>query len=155
GFSTIAIGSAELIGESMTALFADRLGLKRAIILGLCLAMCAYLLLPFIGKTLPLAMAGMFCVFLFFEFTIVTSFSLCTELLPKARATMMAGFYATAGVGRMIGVLIGAFLWQIGGITAVAWTSAGMTLLGLMSLLWGLHGWRRNSTAAKEEITSP
>lgn len=155
GFSTIAIGSAELIGESMTALFADRLGLKRAIILGLCLAVCAYLLLPFIGKTLPLAMAGMFCVFLFFEFTIVTSFSLCTELLPKARATMMAGFYATAGVGRMIGVLIGAFLWQIGGITAVAWTSAGMTLLGLMSLLWGLHGWRRDSTAAKTKTTSP
>ena len=37
GFSTIAIGSAELLGESMTALFADRLGLKRAVTAGLVL----------------------------------------------------------------------------------------------------------------------
>ncbi len=30
GFSTVAIGVAELLGESMTAVFADRLGLKKA-----------------------------------------------------------------------------------------------------------------------------
>jgi DHA1 family inner membrane transport protein len=143
GFSTVAIGAAELLGESLTSIFADRLGLKRAVILGLCLAICAYLLLPFIGSTLPLAMAGMFCVFLAFEFTIVSSFSLTTELMPKSRATMMSGFYATAGVGRMIGVLVGGLLWKVGGITAVAWTSAGFTFIGLLSLVWGLHGWRR------------
>ena len=106
GFSTVAIGAAELLGESLTAIFSDRLGLKRAVILGLCLAICAYLLLPFIGRTLPLAMTGMFCIFLAFEFTIVSSFSLTTELMPKSRATMLAGFYATAGCGRMIGVLV-------------------------------------------------
>ena len=143
GFSTVAIGAAELLGESLTAIFSDRLGLKRAVILGLCLAICAYLLLPFLGRTLPLAMAGMFCVFLCFEFTIVTSFSLSTELMPKARATMMSSFYATAGIGRMIGVLVGGLLWQFGGITAVAWTSAGFTVIGLLSLVWGLHGWHR------------
>jgi predicted MFS family arabinose efflux permease len=52
GFSTVAIGAAELLGESLTALFADRLGLKRAVILGLGLAIGAYLLLPLIGRTL-------------------------------------------------------------------------------------------------------
>ncbi len=143
GFSTVAIGLAELGGESMTAVFADRLGLKRATVLGLCLAIAAYLLLPCIGRSLPLAMAGMFWIFFAFEFTIVTSFSLSTELLPRARATMMAGFYATSGVGRMLGVLLGGWLWQLGGITSVAWTSAGLTAIGLLSLLWGLHGWVR------------
>ena len=144
GFSTVAIGTAELLGESLTAIFADRLGLKRAVILGLCLVICAYLLLPAIGGTLPLAMAGMFWVFLAFEFTMVTSFGLSTELMPRTRATMMSGFYATSGVGRMIGVLIGGILWHLGGITAVAWTSAGFTFLGLLSLIWGLHGWHRD-----------
>ncbi len=143
GFSTVAIGLAELGGESMTAVFADRLGLKRATILGLVLAIAAYLLLPFISRSLPLALVGMFWIFFAFEFTIVTSFALSTELLPKARATMMAGFYATSGVGRMIGVLLGGWLWQLGGITVVAWTSAGFTAIGLLSLLWGLHGWVR------------
>ena len=143
GFSTIAIGSAELLGESLTALFADRLGLKRAVTAGLILTSAAYVLLPFIGMTLPLAMAGVFFIFLTFEFTMVTSFSLSTEIMPERRATMMAGFYATAGIGRMIGVLAGGFFWEIGGIIAVSWLSAAATVLGLLSLLWGLSTWKR------------
>ncbi len=145
GFCTVAIGAAELLGESMTAVFADRLGVKRATILGLGMVVIAYLLLPFLDRSLPLALSGLFLVFFTFEFTIVTSFSLSTELMPGARATMMAGFYAASGVGRMIGVLIGGWLWQVGGITAVAWTSAGFTVLGLLSLVWGLHGWWRQN----------
>ena len=141
GFSTVAIGSAELLGESMTALFSDRLGLKRAIILGPLLAISAYLLLPIIGQSLGLAMIGLFLVFLSFEFTIVTSFPLCTEVIPQARATMMAGYYATAGIGRMAGVLIAGFLWSWGGIAGVAIAAAGFTFLGLLAVLWGLHGW--------------
>ena len=146
GFSTVAIGSAELLGESMTALFSDRLGLKRAIILGPILAISAYLLLPIIGQSLGLAMVGLFLVFLSFEFTIVTSFPLCTEVIPQARATMMAGYYATAGIGRMVGVLIAGFLWSWGGIAGVAVASAGFTFLGLLAVLWGLRGWRPQGT---------
>jgi len=141
GFSTVAIGSAELIGESLTALFSDRLGLKRAIILGPLLSIAAYLLLPVIGQSLGLAMVGLFLVFLSFEFTMVTSFPLCTEVIPQSRATMMAGYYATAGVGRMLGVIFAGFIWNLGGIGGVAVTSAFFTFLGLLSLLWGLRGW--------------
>jgi predicted MFS family arabinose efflux permease len=143
GFSTIAIGSAELLGESTTALFGDKIGLKRATAIGLIITAIAYFFLPIIGRTLPLAMSGMFFIFIAFEFTMVTSFSLCTELLPERRATMMAGFYAMAGIGRMIGVVIGGFLWSAGGIKAVSWLSAATTLLALISLLWGLKNWRR------------
>lgn len=150
GFSTVAIGAAELLGESMTAFFSDRLGLKKSIIIGLCLATLAYLLLPVIGQSLTLAMVGMFCVFFTFEFTIVSSIPLSVELMPQARATMMAGFFATSGVGRMIGVLAGATLWQIGGIAAVAWTAAAFTMLGLLSLCWGLYGWHHGKQAKEE-----
>lgn len=142
GFSTIAIGCAELLGESITASLADRIGLKRIIIIGVSLTVFAYVLLPIAGQTLPLAMFGMFCIFLTFEISMVTSFSLSTELLPTARATMMASFYAAAGIGRMIGVLAGGILWQFGGISAVCLFSAGITTIGLLSLLWGLSGWR-------------
>lgn len=143
GFSTVAIGAAELLGELITAFYADRIGAKRAVVLGLSLAIAAYLLLPLIGHSLPMAMAGLFAVFLAFEFTIVASFSLSTELLPEARATMMSGFYAVAGLGRMIGVLVGGGLWQVGGIGAVSLVAALLTSLGLLALLWGLSGWNR------------
>ena len=141
GFSTIAIGGAEFLGESLTTLFSDRIGLKRSVLLGLALAVCSYLLLPFVGRSLLLAMAGMFCVFLTFEFTMVTSFSLCTELLPGSRATMMAGFYAAGGIGRMLGVVIGGLLWEAGGISYVCRVSAVLTCLGLVSVIWGLKNW--------------
>ncbi len=150
GFSAVAIGAAELLGESLTALVADRLGLKRAVVIGLLLVTLAYLLLPFLGASLPLAMVGMFLVFLFFEFLLVSSFSLSSEILPQARGTMMGGYYATAGVGRMIGVLVGGQLWQWGGIRAVTSLSAGLTLLALLCLLWGLHGWRHKAAEESE-----
>lgn len=143
GFSTVAIGSAELLGESLTALFTGRLGPKRAVITGIWLVIATYLLLPLISTSLYLAMAGMFFVFMTFEFTIVSSFFLSSELIPEARATMMAGFYAASGIGRMVGVLLGGLIWQVGGITAVSWSSACFSLLGLLSIIWGLRGWNR------------
>ncbi|SDP14906.1 MFS transporter [Desulforhopalus singaporensis] len=142
GFSTVAIGSAELMGEGVTAFFADRAGLKKMVTIGLTMSIGAYLLLPVIGQNLFFAMVGIFLVFLFFETTMVTSFSLGTELLPGSRATMMAGFYATAGMGRMAGVLLGGVLWQVGGIQAVSWSAALLSAVGLLSLRWGLKGWR-------------
>ncbi len=142
GFSTIAIGLAELLGESATTFLADRIGLKRAIFTGLVLAAAAYLLLPAIGVSLGLAMAGLFLIFLFFEFTMVTSFSLGTELLPSSRATMLAGFYAIAGIGRMCGVLLGGLLWKTAGIAGICRVSALLTVLGLLALAWGLKDWK-------------
>lgn len=142
GFSTMAIGLAELCGEWGTASFADRIGLGRALLVGATLACGAYLLLPLLGGSQPGAMFGMFLVFSVFEFTMVTSFSFCTELVPQARATMLSCYYAVSGVGRMLGVLAGGILWNFGGIQAVSWTSAGLMGLGIISLLWGLRGWQ-------------
>jgi len=150
GFSTVAIGSAELLGESMTALFSDKIGQKRAVIIGLLLSTGAYFLLPFIGVNLGMAMLGLFLVFISFEFTIVSSFSLATEVIPAARATMMAGFYATAGIGRMFGVLVAGFVWDWGGIVGIAVLSSLFTVLGLLSLLWGLHGWSPQNSGDHE-----
>lgn len=142
GFSTIAIGGAELLGESVTALFSDRIGKKRTIIIALCCVSVAYALLPLMGAALSLALLGMFLVFFFFEVVMVTSFSLSTELIPESRATMMSGFYALSGIGRMTGVLIGGLLWKTGGVGLVAWSACSFTLLGLGALLWGLRGWQ-------------
>jgi hypothetical protein len=58
-------------------------------------------------QTLPRAFSSLFVLFLIFEFTVVSSLSLSTELLPTSRATMMSGFFAAAGLGRVIGSLIG------------------------------------------------
>jgi predicted MFS family arabinose efflux permease len=141
GTATTIIGIAELTGETLTATLSDRVGLKRAIIVGTVLATLSYFLLPFSGPTLALALAGLFFVFVSFEFSIVTSFSLATEILPTARATMLSAFVAALGLGRVVGALLGGSLWLSGGITAVGLVSAGASGLGLLVFIWGLHRW--------------
>ena len=141
GAGTSLIGAAELLGEGLTASLADRMGLKRAIIAGLILTAAGYLLLPLAGQALWAALGGLFLVFLAFEFAIVSALSLCTELLPGQRATMMAGYLAAAGAGRVAGALTGGSIWLAGGMAATAWVSASFTGLSLIALLWGLHDW--------------
>jgi MFS transporter, DHA1 family, inner membrane transport protein len=142
GIGTTAIGFAELSGEILTALFGDRFGLKRSVLVGLLLSSLTYGLLPFLEGTLTLALGGLFLIFIVFEFTIVSFISLCTELHPAHRATMMSAFYAAAGVGRIIGALIGGHVWLSGGIFATALVSALFSLFALISLAWGLRRWR-------------
>jgi MFS transporter, DHA1 family, inner membrane transport protein len=143
GFGTGIIGIAELAGESLTAALADRLGLKRSVIGGLTACVIGYGILPFLGQRLSMALTGLFIVFLTFEFTIVTSLSLFTELVPKSRATMMASYLALAGIGRVVGALVGGPIWLAGGIFATTLVSAAISGLALASLIWGLRGWSR------------
>jgi MFS transporter, DHA1 family, inner membrane transport protein len=142
GLSTIIIGVAEFLGEGMTATLGDRLGLKRSLFLALLFSTLSYGLLPILGHSLKLAFASLFFVFLFFEFAIVTCLSLSTELIPASRATMMAGFFTTAGVGRVIGALIGWPLYVSGGIWATGLVSAAISFLTLISIAWGLREWK-------------
>jgi len=65
-----------------------------------------------------------------------------TELLPDFRATMLAGFYALAGVGRAFGALVGGPVWTAGGIQATGLLSGTLTLVAVLCLAAGLKGWQ-------------
>jgi DHA1 family inner membrane transport protein len=138
GLGTSIIGMAELCGEGLTAIFSDRLGLKRSVNIGLIFTVLSYLILPLASKTLASALTGIFLIFISFEFMIVSSMSLCTELMPAYRATMMSAFFAMAGLGRVLGALIGGAIWLAGGIQATCLVSAGVTLLAFGSLAVGV-----------------
>ncbi|MDX9818856.1 MAG: MFS transporter [Desulfococcus multivorans] len=143
GFATTVIGAAELLGEGFIATLSDRLGLKRSVILGGILSGLSYALLPMMDAGLPLALTGLFLVFLMGEFTIVGSISFFTEILPEARGTMMAGYFVAASMGRVIGALMGGPLWLAGGIWAVAGASVLTSAAGLAGLIWGARHFRR------------
>ena len=140
GFGTIVIGLSELCGEFLTVAIADRMGKKRAILLGLVMGSAAYAVLPYMDSALGLALVGLFGLFLAVEFTIVTTFSLATEILPDQRATMMAGVLAAAGLGRTAGALTGGWLWVSGSLVAVTATAALLNAVACLSILWGLRG---------------
>jgi predicted MFS family arabinose efflux permease len=141
GLGTAMIGLAELLGESLTAALSDRLGLKRSVFVGFLLTVFCYAMLPLFGHALSAALTGLFLIFLTFEFSVVTALSLFTELMPDYRATMMSCFLASAGLGRVLGALIGGPVWLWGGIWATGLVSAGATALSLLVLAWGLRKW--------------
>jgi len=143
GVGTSVIGAAELAGEFLTAGMADRVGLKRTAIGGVALCILTYGLLPFAATTVHLALGMLFVHFCIFEATIVTILSLATELLPASRATMVATYYASAGLGRIGGALLGGPVWQAFGIVGTGVTSAAITALALAALAWGLSGWKK------------
>ena len=68
-FEVARVSDRELIGEIIIVSLADRFGLKRMILLGACLTAVCNALLPLFGTALPLALCGLFIVFICFEFT--------------------------------------------------------------------------------------
>lgn len=136
GLGTVLIGLAELLGEAATAVFSDRVGLRKSIVLGSACSAAAYLLLPFTDQGLWWVLAGLFGVFFFFEFTIVTAMSLSTELVPGLRASTMSAFYAVGGLGRVAGAFLGGVIWITGGISAVSLVTGISTLAGLVCMIW-------------------
>jgi predicted MFS family arabinose efflux permease len=141
GIGTGIIGIAELFGSSFTAAFSDRIGIKKSIVWGISLCSGAYLLLPLAHESLSFALTALFVVFLFFEQSIVAFISLCTELMPDSRATMISLLLASSGLGRVTGALSGGLIWQRFGMETVCIVSSILTLAALGFLIWGTKGW--------------
>lgn len=114
GAAAAVIGVAEIGGEGLVAMLADRFGKRRAILAGLLLNALAALLLPVLGRSLFGAVLGLFLLYITFEFLFVSSIPLMTEILPRARATLMALNITSASLGRALGSLLGPELYARG-----------------------------------------
>ena len=135
GVASLVISAAELIGEGAAAAWVDRLGKRRAVLAGLLLGVLSFLLLPRLAGALGTALAGVFLMFLTFEFSIVGLLPLVSELAPEARGTVMALNIGVMSLGRMISSLLAPRLWRAGGLPLNALVSAGVVLLAAL-ILW-------------------
>jgi len=106
GAASAIIGLSELCGESLVAAFVDKLGKPRAVAIGLVGNSLAAMVLPIVGHSIPGALTGLFFFYISFEFTMVSSIPLMTELVPAARATFMSFNVAAFSLGRALGDLI-------------------------------------------------
>lgn len=114
GGTAAVLGIAELGGEGLVALVTDRLGKRRAIFLGLLVNSVSIIALPFMEASLVGAVVSLFIFYISFEFFIVSSIPLMTEVLPQARTTMMAGFFTSAAIGRALASAISPGLYALG-----------------------------------------
>jgi len=136
GAASAVIGISELGGEGLVAAFADRLGKPRAVGLGLMANSLAALALPFLGRTTVGALVGLFLFYITFEFTLVSVIPMMTEVLPEARATLMAFNVAGLSFGRALGAPLAPWLYGFGFpvVAAVAVVFNGFALLALWKM---------------------
>jgi predicted MFS family arabinose efflux permease len=111
GAAAAVIGIAELSGETLAAAFTDKLGKPMAVALGVVFNSLAALTLPLLGISTAGAVLGLFLFFITFEYAIVSSIPLMTEVYPQARATVMAVYAASVSLGRGLGALVASPLY--------------------------------------------
>jgi predicted MFS family arabinose efflux permease len=132
------IGLSELGGEGLTAVLVDRLGKPRAVMLGLAMNCLAAFALPLVGRSLLGALAGLFFFYISFEFTIVSSIPMMSEIVPSARATMMSTSAAALSLGRALGALLATPLYALG-----FWGSCMAAVAFNILALWALNQLRK------------
>jgi predicted MFS family arabinose efflux permease len=134
GAASAVIGLAEFGGEGLVAGLSDRLGKRRAVAWGVGLNALACMVLPLLGRSLPTALAGLFFFYITFEFTLVSTIPLMTELAPGARGFLMGSNVGSQAAGRAIGAFVGPALFA-GGLITNSIFAAALDLLGLILLV--------------------
>ena len=137
GLVAVAIGLAEFCGELLVGGSVDRLGKVRAVALGLLANCAAALALAAFGTSLAGAVACLVLFYLTFEFTIVSSLPLMSEILPGARATLMAVNIALLSLGRAAGAWLAPRFFELGASHTIlfnALAAVGFNLLALLAL---------------------
>jgi len=141
GGAAVLIGLAELAGEGATFAFTDRIGKRRSVLIGLLISAVGFALLVPVSEQLGLGL-GLLALALFgFEFTIVSSIPLATELQPESRARFLAWMVVAMSIGRGIGAAVGPQLFGAVGLPGPAMAAVVADVLaGVLLVAWVREG---------------
>ena len=133
GLAAVVLGFSELGGEGLAAWLSDRVGKERSVVIGLVANLLVVVSLRWLGVSL---WGALFCMALFYisyEFAVVSTLPLISELLPAQRATTMAVYIAAASLGLGIGDWL-APIFYVHGIWANALACAALDLVAILVL---------------------
>ncbi len=133
------MGVAEFAGALSSTLLVDRVGKKRAVVTGYALTALAAALLPMSSGSWLTVLALFVLYDLLFEFSIVSTFPLASELAPEARGTVMALAGTAVGTGRALGATFAGLLFNAFGIFVNGWLSAALITAGLLLCVRFVH----------------
>ncbi len=125
GGSAVIIGLAELAGEGAVVAFADRIGKRRSVLIGLAISVVGFLLLGLARDQLGIGLALLAVALFGFEFTIVSSIPLATELQPASRARFLSWMVVAMSIGRGIGAAVGPVVFAATGLPGPALIAVG------------------------------
>lgn len=112
--ASVVIGTSELGGEIVSLMWLDAVGKRKMIWIFLGLNSVAASLLPLAGRNFVWAVVGLGFFYITFEIALISTLTLMSEVLPQARATMLAVSVAGISLGRMLGNLAAPGLFASG-----------------------------------------
>jgi predicted MFS family arabinose efflux permease len=126
GVAVLFIGIAELIGSLGSSRLTDRVGKRRSMVIGALVMMPAMAALGLVGSHAALGIVAVSVGTLGFEYALVSS--------SATRGTMFTFMLAAGTAMRGVADVVGATLYDAGGIAAVGLTSAAVVavVLGLL-----------------------
>lgn len=135
GLAAMTVAIAELAGEGSVLVFADRLGPRRMVALGLGASVAGYLGIALASGSLVGGLTVVAAAFVAFEITIVSTVPLASEAEPAGRARFLAWLMVAVGIGRAAGDALGPLLYGWKGFGATGLASALVAGLALLTLL--------------------
>jgi predicted MFS family arabinose efflux permease len=135
GGAAVAIGVAELAGEGVTFAWADRLGKRRAVVVGLVISMCAFSLFAPAAGSLGWGLGLLALGFFGFEIAFVSALPLATEVMPAARTRYLAALEVAVWASRSVGAAAGPWLFRAGGLALCGVVAAGIDVVAVLVLL--------------------
>jgi predicted MFS family arabinose efflux permease len=119
GIASIVLGVADVIAEVLIILLVDRIGKRKAVLVSTALYVLAFgLAILWAGALVPL-LAALFLVSLTFEFALVASLPVASEVVPPARTTMMGFVVFSHALSRIVGSAVALPLFAGGSIELV------------------------------------
>ena len=135
GGAAFLIGASELAGEGATFAFTDRIGKRRAVLVGLMISAVGFALLIPARSELGLGLAILGFALFGFEFTIVSSIPLASELVPAARARFLAWMVVAMSLARGVGAALGPILFRSFGLPGPAIAAIVADVIAAMVLV--------------------
>jgi predicted MFS family arabinose efflux permease len=137
GGAALLVGLAELTGEGATLTLTDRIGKRRSVLIGLVISIGAFALLALAADSLGIGLALLAIALMGFEFTIVSSFPLASEIAPHGRTRYLSLTIVAMGLGRAIGAAAGPSLFSALGLTGpVVMAVAADLVAALLLIAW-------------------
>lgn len=133
GAASSIIGIAGIAGVFAAIGFTDRLGKRKAIMIGLFVNSLSCIVLPLASFQIWATLLVLFVFYMTFEFNLTSLLPLMSSLSTQARGAFMAATLATFSLGDSIGALIGPQLFN-GGMVANSFVAILFNLIGLFLL---------------------
>jgi predicted MFS family arabinose efflux permease len=135
GGVAIVIGMSELAGEGATFAFTDRLGKRRAVLIGLVISIIGFALLVPARDSIGFGLAVLGIALLGFEFTIVSSIPLASEQMPMSRARFLGWMVVSLSLARALGAAVGPFLFESYGLPGPAIAAVAVDVIAAAVLI--------------------